>query len=119
MSEMSEILAAMSQVDDIDIDPHSGTVTRATGKKLGQTLKFEDKVDPKTAEQIREQAKLNEAKKEKTQSTVNAYREMMNIPTAKKEVVVQENKPLDVEHMGNVEGSVMDMYVKAFNKKRR
>lgn len=81
-TDFSEILSAMSQVPDVDIDPNSGTTMRASGKTLGQTYKMEDKVSPKMAEKIRENALLNEEGKEASKSQVDAYKEMMGIPTS-------------------------------------
>lgn len=81
-SDFSEIMAAMSQVPDVDIDPHSGTTMRSSGKTLGQKYAMEDKVSPKMAEKIRERALLNEDGKEASKSQVDAYKEMMGIPTS-------------------------------------
>ena len=81
-SDFSEIMAAMSQVPDIEIDPNSGTTMRASGKTLGQKYQMEDKVSPKMAEKIRENALLNEEGKEASKSTVDAYKEMIGRPTS-------------------------------------
>ena len=81
-SDFSEIMAAMSQVPDVDIDPHSGTTMRASGKTLGQTYQMEDKVSPEMAEKIRENALLNEEGKEASKSTCDAYKEMIGQPTS-------------------------------------
>ena len=81
-TDFSEIMAAMSQVPDVDIDPNSGTTMRASGKTLGQTYKMEDKVTPQMAEKMREHALLNEEGKEVSKSQVDAYKEMMGIPTS-------------------------------------
>lgn len=81
-SDFSEIMAAMSQVPDVDIDPESGTTMRASGKTLGQKYQMEDKVSPKMAEKIRENALLNEQGKEASKSTCDAYKEMIGQPTS-------------------------------------
>jgi len=81
-NDFSDIMAAMSQVPDVDIDPNSGATMRSSGKTLGQTYKMEDKVSPKMAEKIRENALLNEEGKEASKSQVDAYKEMMGLPTS-------------------------------------
>ncbi len=81
-SDFSAIQAAMAFTPDIDIDPNSGTTMRASGKTLGQKYQMEDKVSPKMAEKIRERALLNEDGKEASKSQVDAYKEMMGIPTS-------------------------------------
>ena len=147
-TDFSEIIAAMSQVPDVDIDPESGTTMRASGKTLGQKYQMEDKVSPQAAEKIRERALLNEDGKKASKSTVNAYREMIGLPTTT-QVKAQQTQDIDgtciteEEHLQNfmenkdvvqpvqsqpviteaqysqVNDDMMDMYVNSINKKNK
>ncbi len=81
-NDFSQIMAAMSQVPDVDIDPNSGATMRASGKTLGQKYQMEDKVSPKMAEKIRENALLNEQGKEASKSACDAYKELIGQPTS-------------------------------------
>lgn len=80
-TDFSEIQAALASVPDEIIDPNTGAKI-SSGKTLGQTYNMEDKVSPKMAEKIRENALLNEQGKEASKSTCDAYKEMIGQPTS-------------------------------------
>ena len=81
-TDFSEIMAAMSSVPDIIIDPNSGTTIGSTGKTLGDKYQMEGKVSPKIAEKIRENRVIAESEKEHSRSMVDAYKEMVGVPTS-------------------------------------
>jgi hypothetical protein len=137
-TDWSEIQAAMSSVPDIVIDPHSGATVGGTGKTLGQTYDMEGKVSPKIAEKIRENAKLNEEGKSSSKSMVDAYKEMMGVPTSndmKNEAILENHfnqiatgetaLPIQDVRRGveilseEIEDPMMDMYVNSINSKNK
>jgi uncharacterized protein with von Willebrand factor type A (vWA) domain len=141
-TDFGEIMAAMASVPDIIIDPNTGQKLGSTGKTLGETYEMEDKVSPAMADKMREHAKLNEAGKVQSKNTVDAYREMIGVPTSKQieeeqaqqmadalleqhfNQLVKQNQELDNlntlnENVGSVEDSIMDMYVNSINKKQK
>jgi len=87
-TDFSEIMAAMSSVPDVVIDPNSGATIAATGKTLGEKYQMEDKVSPKIAEKIRERKVISESEKVESRSQVDAYKEMIGMPTS---VELKEN----------------------------
>jgi hypothetical protein len=137
-TDFSEIMAAMSSVPDIVIDPHSGATVGGTGKTLGEAYDMEGKVSPQMAEKIRERAKLNLEGKESSKNMVDAYKEMMGVPTSidLKNDQILENyfnemangtavQPIHEVRQGvetlaeDIEDPMMDMYVNSINNKNK
>lgn len=81
-NDFSQIQAALASIPDISIDPNTGATIGATGKTLGEKYQMEDKVSPEISEKIRANAVLNENSKKESLSQVDAYKEMIGVPTS-------------------------------------
>jgi hypothetical protein len=118
MGTNNDILAAMSKMPDISIDPESGRRTINSNKTLGQKYGM-NPLDPK-GEPIAPE--LTEQQKSETRETVEAYWKMLGkpIPTEEeREQLIEENKPLDVKVLDEkIETNLMAEYVKAIQKRR-
>jgi hypothetical protein len=147
-TDFSEIMAAMSSVPDIVIDPNSGATIGGTGKTLGDKYQMEGRVSPKIAEKIRENRVVSESQKEESRSQVDAYKEMIGVPTGRQirdakeaernnqailenhfneitDQPIQEQFNTDIHRQGveklheEVENPMMDMYVNSIIKKNK
>ena len=106
-NDFSQIMAAMTQVPDIDIDPATGATIGYGGGTLGQKYSM-DKLSPKMKEAVNKSAEQILDEKSECQSLTDAYRDMMGVNNFHEnnhspQPTNNNEEPLSIEDMAKAE----------------
>jgi hypothetical protein len=117
-NDFADIMAALSTVPDVDIDPETGIVNRNSKGSLSDKYNIKENIK---SEKVREMLEKNEQvsleEKSDAKNICDAYKDLMGI---KKPEISEssESKIIDVEPLQN-EDLLMESYIKQINKKGR